>query len=44
MDMGSYLEKFKVMVSVAEKVGVIFYEESDIEDAFQETKASKVEW
>ena len=36
MDLGDYLEKFEILVSVAEKTGVKFYDDDDIKDVIEE--------
>ena len=36
MDLGEYLEKFEILVSVAEKTGVKFYADDDIKDVIEE--------
>ena len=36
MDLGEYLEKFEILVSVAEKTGVKFYADDDIEEVNEE--------
>ena len=36
MDLGDYLEKFEILVSVAEKTGVKFYDADDIKDVIEE--------